>query len=313
MTRSDMDAPLPVVVGVDGTDDSARGLRYAVHEAQRRSCGLRLVHATSESSIAVPMLPLVAFESLLEVGHRMVDEAAALVAEIDPDLEVTTEVVPGARGAALAAAGRSARMVVLGHRHLPGLERVLRHSTTHGAVAHATCPVVSVPASWRPESPHGVVLVGVDDSRAAQDALAAGFAEAAVRRSRLEVLHAWRLPLGYDDMIATRIGDDGWRESSKRHLEGLVDPWRELYPEVEARVVVVHDDPAHALAAASDTADLAIVGRSGRGGSLGFHVGGIARSLLRVADCPVEVVPERSFVGRENDPRLDASESSPQT
>lgn len=313
MTRSSAEVPLPIVVGVDGTADSGRALEYAVQEARRHGCGLRLVHATSEASMAVPMLPMIALETMLELGHRFVEEAASRAGELAPELEVTTEVLPGVRGPALAQAGEDARMVVLGHRHLPAMERVLRHSTTNGTIAHAHCPVVSVPASWTREETHGVVLVGVDDSQAAQDALATAFAEASARGARLTALHSWRFPSAYDDLIASRIGMNEWRDRATRELDRTLAPWRELYPEVVTDVVVVHDDPAHALASASYTADLAVVGRSGSGGPLSFHVGGIARAMLRTSRCPVVIVPVQSSADSARDPRLDESEVSPQT
>jgi nucleotide-binding universal stress UspA family protein len=68
------DQPI-LVVGVDGTDQSLRAVRYAVAEAARTGGWLRLVHAEPELVPMAPMLPLVSIESLDEVSERILNEA----------------------------------------------------------------------------------------------------------------------------------------------------------------------------------------------------------------------------------------------
>ena len=75
----------PVVVGLDGTEEALHAVRYGVHEAQWRGCGLRLVHAAPVYAPTAPMLPLISVDSVEEVGNRIVSSAAGLVNELTED------------------------------------------------------------------------------------------------------------------------------------------------------------------------------------------------------------------------------------
>jgi nucleotide-binding universal stress UspA family protein len=287
----------PVVVGVDGTDQGERAIRFAVREARRHGCGLRLVHAIHETAPLAPMLPLTSAESLSEVGERIVGSARRCVDELTGGyLPVETVVEPGTPTKVLTAAGEDARMVVLGHRDQSLLGRVFTGATTTGVGARAHCPVISVPAAWSEDEPEvGKVVVGLDGSAPAQDALALGFQAAADRRARLVVLHAWKMSSGYDDVIGSRTMVDAWFEHAGAQTEALVAPWRELYEDVEVEIALKHQYPAHALVTASEDADLVVVGRRGHGAPLGIYLGSISRTLIREGQCPVEIAP---FVGR---------------
>lgn len=294
----------PVVVGIDGTEQSAQALRYAATEARRRGCGLRLVHAIHETAPLTPMYPFLSMETFAEAGQRIAEEAERTARELAPDLSVETAVVPGAPAGALGHASDHACLVVLGHRDRSLLGRVLTSSTTTGVAARAHCPVVSVPAAWsetdQPEEQQeggqqARVVVGVDGSSASKDALREAFAEADRRGALLTVLHAWRLPDAYADMVANRTGVDAdWRGPATRELEAMTAPGREAHPTVEVDLDLRYQSPAPALVGASEGADLLLLGRRGHGAPLGLYLGSLARTLIREARCPVEVVPHRT-------------------
>lgn len=61
-----------VVVGVDGTEEAIRAVRFAVREAQRPGGGVHLVHVLPELVPMAPMLPLISVDSSDVVGHRIV-------------------------------------------------------------------------------------------------------------------------------------------------------------------------------------------------------------------------------------------------
>jgi nucleotide-binding universal stress UspA family protein len=284
----------PIVVGVDGSDQSMQAVRYAVQEAQRQSCGLTLVHALPENVPVAPMLPLVSVETLDQVGHRLVTQAEIVVHDLtDGQIAVEKVVRPGSRARVLADAGQNARMIVLGHRDRSVLGRVFTSSTCTGVSARAHCPVVSVPSAWEQGSSRGRVVVGIDGPAHSSEPLAVAFAEAAERGSVLTVLHAWKLQSPYDDIIASRVSLDAWRRSTTSMLEELLREWREAYPEVVVELDVRHEFTATALVEASEGADLLVLGRRGHGAPLGLFLGSIARTLIREARCPVEVAPAR--------------------
>lgn len=64
-----------------------------------------------------------------------------------------------------------------------------------------------------------------------------------------------------------------------------VDPTRRATRDVEIGAA------RHALAAASDTADLVVLGARGRGGVTGAILGSVTTWMLHDATCPVVVVP----------------------
>jgi nucleotide-binding universal stress UspA family protein len=283
---------LPIVVGVDGSEQSDRAVQYAVVDARRRGTGIVLVHAIHETAPMAAMLPLYSLESFAEVGQRIVEDAERLALELDPDVDVSTSVKGGSRVGVILDASEHASLVVLGHRSRSLARRVLAHSTTTGIAARAHCPVVSVPDTWPEDGTHGRVVVGIDASPASHDALDLAFQEARRRSSKLVVMHAWRLPTAYDDIAYTRVAVEEWLASAREEMEKTLAPFREAYPTVEVELDLRHDYAAPALAASTEGADLIVVGRRGHGAPLGIYLGSLARMLIREGSCPVEITPQ---------------------
>ena len=284
--------PIPIVVGVDGTDQSIRAVRYAVREAQRQDCGLRVVHAIHETAPMAPMLPMVSVETFEQVGQRLVAEAKQLAYDLSGgEMSIQTVVRPGSRTQVLCEAGEDARMVVLGHRDRSVLGVVFSSSTTTGVAARAHCPVVCVPASWTDGHAHGRIVVGLDGAPPSQDALGLAFAAAAERKALLIVLHAWKLPGVYHEIVSAGTSMEDWRTAALEQMENILTEWRSYYPEVQVEVDLRHQYPAPALVGATEGADLIVLGRRGHGAPLGVYLGSIARTLIREARCPVEIAP----------------------
>ena len=156
--------------------------------------------------------------------------------------------------------------------------------------AHATMPVISVPESWQPTPPRGVVAVGVDESDCSIGVLMCAWDAAASRGARLEVVHAWRPLNEYDVAIGSRVLADAWTETTCTSLAGWV---REQIAtgDVEWTVQARYDAAPVALHEASRSADLLVLGRHGRGRRDGIGLGSTTRTMLRASKCPVMVVP----------------------
>jgi nucleotide-binding universal stress UspA family protein len=305
---------LPVVIGVDGSEQSERAVRYAVADARRRGTGLTVVHAVSETAPMAAMLPLYSVEALAEVGRRLVEDTEREITGLDPEIDVGSSVRPGSRVGVLVEAGKHASAIVLGHRTRSLAGRVLTSSTANGVAARAHCPTVSVPDSWIEEADVGRVVVGVDDSDAAHDALGVAFGEARRRGAALRVVHAWRLPTAYDGIIVSQVDVTEWTESAGETMEKALVPWREAYPDVAVEVDFRHEHPGPALLAATEEADVIVVGRKGHGAPLGIYLGSIARMLIREARCPVIVAPQHGRHEPSAEDKLVAdSEMLPQT
>lgn len=282
----------PVVVGIDGTDQSLRAVRYAALEALRLGSRLRLVHAQPETTPLAPMLPLVGSETLDEVSTRIVAEARRVAVEVAGDqISLDAVVRSGPRVHVLVAVAADAELMVMGHRDRSLLGRVLTSSTTTGVAAHAACPVVCVPSTWSPDTSQRPVVVGVEDPDQAREELSVAFAAADARRTSLRVLHTWKLPGRYDDAVVSQSTLELWRAAATSVLNRVLADWQLAYPAVRVEVDVRHQHPAPALVGASEGADLLVLGRHGRSTPFGMHLGSVARTLIREARCPVEVAP----------------------
>ncbi len=283
---------LPVVVGVDGSEQGDRAVRYAAAEARRRDVGLLLVHAVHETAPMAAMLPLYSVEAFTEVGRQLVDDARRIAVEIAPEVEISTSVKPGGRIGTLVEAGEHGSVIVLGHRPRSRAGRVLASSTTTGVAARAHCPVVSVPDTWDEHTSRGRIVVGVDDSDAAHDALDLALREAGRRDVRLRVLHAWKLPTAYDDIGYSGTVVQDWMTEAGEELDKTLQPFRESYPDVEMEADLRHEFAGPALLEATEDADLIVVGRRGHGAPWGIYLGSLARLLIREGRCPVEIAPQ---------------------
>jgi nucleotide-binding universal stress UspA family protein len=237
----------------------------------------------------IPPLP----ESPHDEGQHVLSDAVKHVQASGSAVPIETVLRQGSAVHALLAKSAEAREVVLGRRQLTGIARFVLGSTSTAVAANATCPVVSVPADWRPTtSAPGRVVVGVDGSGPATAALRAGFEAAAAREAELVVLHAsapstrerFEIPI---ETVAE------WRESAEVMMSETLAGWAEQYPDVTVRRLVEREHPAEALVAASDGADLLIVGRHGRGALSMPPVGSVARAVLAGSVCPVAVVPDQ--------------------
>lgn len=185
----------PVVVAVDATDDGDRALHYAVEEALRLHRPLRIVHAIVEDRALVPMAPLLPAAyapSAIEIGKRIVDSSVRLAEHLGSGAIVVDEVLAhGSRREVVLEQADGAHEVVLGRRHST-LSRVATGSTTSAVAAHAPCPVVSVPSTWRPALVRRRVVAGLDGSSASEPVLDYAFEAAEARDAALTLLCAWR-------------------------------------------------------------------------------------------------------------------------
>ena len=281
--------PAPVAVGVDGSPGSDAALHAGLAEAKRLGAPVLLVHVVPDHVPMTPLLPLTGPE-LVGTGGALLHEVTAEVLDEAPDLRVSTALRHGRRAAQLAHAARDAAVLYVGRDDRPGLDRLLLGNTAAGAASRATCPVVVVPPTWGSAPARGVVVAAVKSPTHSIELLADAFATAAAHDARLVVLHAWKLPSGYDDIVAARVATDEVTARSTTELRKLLRDWRTSYPSVDVEIRIVHDQPAHALVQASREADLLVLVRHAHGFPAGT-LGGAGRAVLRDAECPVRVVP----------------------
>ncbi|MCD4535508.1 universal stress protein [Nocardioides sp. cx-169] len=282
-----------IIVAVASEDVEAM-MTFAVDEALRTRSDLHLVHVLYLPGAMLPETYSIAYTSARQYAVTLLEHAEKVATElVTGRVAVTTELVErsGSAVSDLAVRSREARLVVLQHRHLEGLQRFTTTSTTLGVAARAHPPVASVPQGWQPaEPPHGRVTVGVSSPERADAVLRTAFDLAQGRGARLRVLHAWWLASGYDVVV---VDDDMRRDFDRRFRSEMaphLEPLQREFPGVEVETVVVHAPPAVGLVEGAVESDLVVVGRRHWALPVGSHVGAVARAMLRTTVCPVVLV-----------------------
>lgn len=131
------------------------------------------------------------------------------------------------------------------------------------------------------------VVVGVDGSQSALEAVRWAADEATRRRAPLRIVHAYGVPVGYPP------GFVDWHALSQA-LEARGRSWldeaRQAATAPSTEVVEVKAEPVSALLRESAHAAMVVLGTRGLGGFSGLLVGSTGVELAAHAHCPVVVV-----------------------
>ncbi|MFD3517991.1 universal stress protein [Streptomyces sp. NPDC058657] len=285
--------PKPVVAGVSRSEASRTGVAWAAEQALLRNLPLRLVHALEWPPGAEPQPhgahPQRTWSGRFRAaGEMLLREAAELVHKNHPALEIVARTSDGPRARVLVQQGPEASLLVVGARPLNMAEQVLSVSPLGVTLtSHAGCPVAVIRGPRPTGAGSHVVVVGVDGSANAQEAMMFAFEEAALTGSRLKAVvvrhhHSGRLAGVEDDDVENR---------SRAELAQATTGCAEKYPQVEIEHQVEYGHPARALARAAAHARCLVVGSRGLGGFRGMLVGSVSHVLLHRATCPLIVVP----------------------
>ncbi|MDY6870371.1 MAG: universal stress protein [Actinomycetota bacterium] len=281
-----------IVVGVDGSAAGKVAADWAARDAARRGVRLTLAHVIAPNDlqmwIEVPAPPeYLRWQS--ERSERVMAEATAIAerAAGNRPLAVVRQVVPGEAKATLIDMSKDANMVVVGSRGLGALGRRLLGSVSTAVVHHAQCPVAVIhdedPLMDHPDQ--APVVVGVDGSPSAEQAIAIAFEEASLRGVDLVAVHAW-------NDVDYEFPDIEWVDYTargERIVAECLAGFCQTYPDVTVRKVLVRDRPAHQLLQQSEAAQLLVVGSRGRGGFAGMLLGSVSSEVVQSARMPVIV------------------------
>ncbi|MEV1118330.1 universal stress protein [Actinosynnema sp. NPDC049800] len=279
----------PIVVGVDGSESALTAVRWAAGAAARHRAPLQLVHAYLLPKRGYPDIVLSGRdvrEAFEEQGRQWLEAAAASVRDLVP--EVRTSVVAAQPAAAVIAASRDARLVVLGSQGLGGFLGMIVGSVAVSVATHGHSPVVVVRGPY-PET--GPVVLGVDGSPAGEAAIGFAFEEASARDATLTALIAWTPLLAgtpYADKV--RVQWDEMEEQQRQLLAQRLAGWQEKFPDVVVERRVVRERSTKALLDAGRDAQLLVVGSRGRGGFTGMLLGSTSQAMVYHAPCPLAVV-----------------------
>ncbi|GAA1965260.1 universal stress protein [Amycolatopsis minnesotensis] len=141
------------------------------------------------------------------------------------------------------------------------------------------------------------IVVGVDYSTGADDAVRWAAATAQARRGELKIVHARRHSGSYFyDGVLEGAGTDAeaMREDADRIIRGAVELARSQAKDLAITTEVCVESPALTLIELSRDARTLVLGRTGRGGFAGMLVGSTTIAVAGHAHCPVAVVRGRA-------------------
>lgn len=283
----------PVVVALDGSAHSAQTLRWGIDEAALRGAPAVLTRSYQEPRD----LSEWGWYPYLSEDLHLDEEARTYLAEQveqestrHPSVPVTGRLLHGPPVPLLRELSADAQLLVVGAGS--GTGRLRLGSVSGHLAAHARCPVAVVrgPA---PGDTAGVVVVGVDGSRPSVAAAQVAASEAALRDVPLVVVHARptiAAPYGSGATPPPLAGVDADQDDPAHRGARLVaDDLRAAHTELQVSLLLVDDDPAHALVTAAEEAQLVVVGSRGLGGFRGMLLGSVSSEVVRRASTTVLV------------------------
>jgi len=282
-----------IVVGVDGSPASRQAVQWGAREASLRGLGLTLASAILPPISATgfgPGIP-VSLDALDQIRQGARVELDNLAREL-PLADVRCEIEVGSPSGVLLAASESAAMLVLGSRGMGGFRGLLLGSVSTQVTGHADCPVVVIRADAPAEG--RTVVVGIDGSPAAQDAVAFAFDMASRHGWTLIAMHAWDVP-SYDLLVVPNtpvpvpmsdVADDEIRLAAE-----VLAGFQAEFPDVQVEQRLIRGPAATSLLNAATDAAIIVVGTRGHGQVMGALLGSVSNAVLHRAHVPVAVVP----------------------
>lgn len=286
-----------VVVGVDGSPDSALAVDWAVRHARSEGRDLVLLHGVSAAATIVGSMasagvdPTGYLRELEDAARAMVEANAERVRPALPDATVHTVVIREDARTVLIEASKHASVVVVGSRGLGPVRSLFLGSVGTAVAGHSHGPVVVV----RPHDPGVVrrgVLVGADGTENSLDVLDFAFRQAAGLSVPLVVVHTvWDALAPVSDVHEMTYDDASYAAAAVALAETLAD-LAEKYQDVPVTTRIFRGTPAAGILALAESSDLVVVGHQRHDPVSRLLFGSVALGVLEHASSVVAVVPE---------------------
>jgi nucleotide-binding universal stress UspA family protein len=293
--------PRRIVVGYDGSDHAAAAVDWAAAEAQRRGAPLTVLHVAEYGVAQGPVGPTPWRPDIVEAAATSI-VAAGVERARKTATDVAVEGTWTTSGAALqlVRASQQAALLVVGTRGHSELVGAAIGSVAFSVSSHAHCPVVVVRgADPRTAGPGRPVVVGVDGSDCAREAVRFAAVTAAELHAPLTVVSAWPSYEGQAqgsmaawvvDGEAIRAFDTEMRSYAEELAATAAREAATAAPGVEVTRTVAEGRAADVLATAGREAGLVVVGSRGRGAFAGLVLGSTSHRLIHLSPCSVAVV-----------------------
>ena len=265
---------------------------------------LVLGHRLSEILDARPVVTFVIAHPRHDTDKREFDEAVgrfcepifAEARECLDGLEMTaTPFVDDSPAAGLyeVADWEKPRVIVIGSTRHGRSGRVLVGTVGSSLLSGVHCSVAVAPRGYADgASDTGRIGVAVDGSPKSRRALFAAAYLAERAKTPLRILSVMGTPHYVLGGLLSPLGPEEYRDYKKRE-------WERVYEDAAGRVadgvatepLLLHGEPAEALAEAASDLDLLVLGSRGYGPVKGTLLGSVSARVMAAAACPVMVVP----------------------
>ena len=269
-----------VCVAVDGSRAARYAVLWAAVEARLRHAQLLVVH------VEVTATESVGADSNKLMGQTLLESSAEAARQLEPDIDVRTELLIGTSVRAELVA-LSQRVVVLALGIDPTQPR-----WAHGArgpiedhvAVHAGCPVVAVaPKSFLVPGARSQVTVGWTEGHTARLALEAAAEEAHLRGAALSIV---TVPPVLDPQLVGIVAAPD-QESALIHAVGKIEG---RYPGLLINITHRTDDVTAALKSMAPLSELLVLGCHHTTEPWSIRTGPVTAALMRDGHCPVMLV-----------------------
>jgi nucleotide-binding universal stress UspA family protein len=286
-----------ILCPVDFSDTSRHALEHAVAIAGWYESRLTLLHVMGQPFVAQPPLLFADFAGpvLLESERKAFEDRLHLwlVDARAKGLSTETVLTEGRpeRRILDRAASLPADLIVLGTHGRSGFEHLLLGSVAEKVLRQARCPVLTVPPmSAAGAVPYRRLLCPVDFSEPSMRALRFALSIAQESGAHLTVLHAFEW--ASDEAFLTEQFDTpDFRLRLETQVRGWVDRLvtdeARTWCEIETKLAYGKPYREILAAAASDRADLIVIGVHGRNALDLMLFGSTTNQVVRRASCPV--------------------------
>jgi nucleotide-binding universal stress UspA family protein len=267
------------IIGVDGSEQSRAALDWGLARAARSGAHVELLHVADDSFLSESV-------AFLSEAQKASEQMLAAECEYAKSTGFTGEVsgtaVVGHPIVEVEEASKRADLVILGAHSGSKLAGSFFGTRAVKIAAVSHCPVAVIPLhpSDTPKKP--AVVVGIDGSEAAKQAIAFAAEEASLRGVPLIAVYAWMPPLTpgleylwSEDLVQSQ------RASAEEAIAIGTAGLASRYPDLEIDRRIVQAPPVTALLQAAEDADTIVVGSRGRGGLSRLLLGSVSHGVLQ--------------------------------
>jgi nucleotide-binding universal stress UspA family protein len=282
--------PRPIIIGYDGLEHSEDAL----------ALGGVLAEALDAEPVVVAVLYLPEWlmepdeiqTSLREQTKSMFEHVRKRLAP----LEAETRAIAGSSAAHALhdlAENEAPLMIVIGSTRRGALARVFIGSTGESLLSGAPCAIAVAPRGYADRERRSLVRIGVavNGSKESWSALDAAVSLAGKLHGSVTLLAVVE-PLHSAYVGSTLLTSEEFESASEQQFVRVLEEANDRAgSELSVNQLLLRGDPAEALASAADDLDLLVLGSRGYGPLGRALLGGVSGKLMRLAPCPVLVIP----------------------